>query len=188
MSDTLNLNKIDQYIENSLKNKYVSSSIILFISLYACLIVPKLPPSYLTMMDTPLFKLLTLFSIGYISTKHYGIAIASTIAFFITLNSIQKYETSDKLLNIMVIDATTNGNTVDNEIKPIFEIKKQAEINNVDVNIRSLSEQIEINKETVKNLDTVSINTENSNNSTVHQVSGRAYNNNVYGEFDINYA
>lgn len=105
MTENINLNKIDNVVESFLNDKYVSTAIILFITLYASLAAPKLPKSWLNMLDSQISKLLMLFMIGYLSTKNFPVAIISAMAFLLTMNTIQKHQVNDKIINIIVVDA-----------------------------------------------------------------------------------
>jgi hypothetical protein len=109
MTENINLNKIDNVVESFLNDKYVSTAIILFITLYASLAAPKLPKSWLNILDSQISKLFILFMIGYLSTKNFAVAIISAMAFLLTMNTIQKHQVNDKIINIIVVDAVDNN-------------------------------------------------------------------------------
>ena len=101
------LKKIDESIQEVLNNKYISTVIVMFITLYAGLAAPKLPRYWSSMFDSQLFKLFVLFVIGYMATKNYSIAIISALAFLITMNTMQKHKINDQIVSILIVEPTT---------------------------------------------------------------------------------
>ena len=109
MSDTMNLSKVDNIIQGFLNDKYISASIILFLIFYTVLIAPKLDKSLHHLLNSPLYKLLVLFSIGYIATKNPSVAIIMSVAFIVTISTMHKHEMDEKLVSILFVDATTTN-------------------------------------------------------------------------------
>jgi len=101
------LKKIDESIQEVLNNSYVSTVIVMFITLYAGLAAPKLPRYWTNLFDSQLFKLFVLFVIGYMATKNYSIAIISALAFLITMNTMQKHKINDQIVSILIVEPTT---------------------------------------------------------------------------------
>jgi hypothetical protein len=108
-------------IDNVLNsNKYVSAIIGLFLALYAGLAAPKLPRSITSLFDNFFFKLFFMFLIAYTATKDTPVAIMSSIALLVTLQTLSSQKTSDK-----VVDAVkAQVDTIHNEIEKSKYIKK----------------------------------------------------------------
>ena len=66
-------------LESILENQYVSTSLVVFLVLYGGLAAPKLPKSIIKLFSNPLFRLLVIFLIAYISSKNHSIALVATI-------------------------------------------------------------------------------------------------------------
>jgi len=107
-------------IDNVLNsNKYVSAIIGLFLALYAGLAAPKLPRSITSLFDNFFFKLFFMFLIAYTATKDTPVAIMSSIALLVTLQTLSSQKTSDK-----VVDAVkAQVDTIHNEIEKSKYIK-----------------------------------------------------------------
>jgi len=113
MSDLLYFfnQNIDIKIQEFLNNKYLSTFIILFIALYAGLVAIKIPKYWTCILDSHIFKLIVIITIGYIMTKNCSIAIVLAIAFYMTMNTLNKHKINDKIMNIIIIDPINNNNT-----------------------------------------------------------------------------
>jgi hypothetical protein len=139
MSDTINLSNIDSKLQSFVNDQYISSSIILFIAFYTCMIAPKLPESFVPLMNSQLFNLMVLLLIGYLATKNHVIGIVASIAYFVTLNTVQKYELNNKMSTDMLNNAIEEGQInaqiivpkcgkselSPEQIKQIIELRKQ---------------------------------------------------------------
>ena len=127
MSDTINLSNMDTILQKFLNDKYVTSSIILFLILYTVLIVPNISDSSYELLNSPLFKLLFLLVIGYIATKNQPMGIIAAIAFLVTIFTIQKNELNNKFVSIAFVGAIKDDKL--NEVK-IPENLLEQEFNN----------------------------------------------------------
>lgn len=116
MSDYINLSNIDYLLQNFLDDKYVSTSIILFLILYTVLIAPKLPRELHHLFDSQLFKLFLLFFIMYVSTKNHSIGLVLVIAYLTTMNTVNKIKIDEKIFNVLILNATNEKE--EHEIKP----------------------------------------------------------------------
>ena len=109
MSDTINLSNLDSKVDSFINDQYISSSIILFIAFYTCMIAPKLPEQVVSVMKSQLFNLIILIIIAYVATKNYVIGIVATIAYLVTLNTVQKYQLTNKIPDDLLQDAIDAG-------------------------------------------------------------------------------
>lgn len=109
MSDTINLTNLDSKVDSFINDQYISSSIILFIAFYTCMIAPKLPEQVVSVMKSQLFNLIILIIIVYVTTKNYVIGIVATIAYLVTLNTVQKYQLTNKISDDLLQDAINAG-------------------------------------------------------------------------------
>ena len=65
-------NTINSFIQNTLSfldNKYISTTIKVFLILYASMIAPRLPSGFIKLFDNTFFKFIMLFLIAYIGIK-----------------------------------------------------------------------------------------------------------------------
>ena len=77
----------------------LSTLLSLFLILYASLAAPKLPRSVGRVFNNIWIKLVFMFLIAYIACKDISIAIISSIALLITLQTISAQNTSDAVMN-----------------------------------------------------------------------------------------
>ena len=73
-------------ISKILDNKIVSTLFVMFIAFYGGLIGPKIPPMFIELFNTKLFKISILILIGIILTKNYNTAIICAMSFYIGLH------------------------------------------------------------------------------------------------------
>ncbi len=77
----------------------ISGSIIsLIIVLYAGLAAPKLPKSIANLFKSRIFKIIILSFIAYTSSKNVSIAIISTVALVISMQTLSKHEETNGLV------------------------------------------------------------------------------------------
>lgn len=88
------LRSLTTTIENLLSNEYTSTGIILFLVLYGGLAAPKLPSFISKLFSNPLFNLTIILSIAYIYKKNKSIALIATVVFIMSLQTLNKLETS----------------------------------------------------------------------------------------------
>ena len=79
-------------------NKVVYTVIGLFLALYAALAAPVLPASITKYFKNTWFKLAFMFLIGYIATKNASVAIISSVALLVTLQTLASQETTDTVV------------------------------------------------------------------------------------------
>jgi hypothetical protein len=126
MSDSINFSKIDSKVQSFINDQYISSSIILFLVFYTCMIAPKLPPYVAPLMNSQIFNLFILMSICYLATKNYTIGIVASIAYFVTFSTIQKHELSKQLLSQDLLqDAIEEGRANAQIIAPTVKCGEQ---------------------------------------------------------------
>ncbi len=106
------LNQIDE-------NKALSSTIGLFLVLYAGLAAPKLPRVLAELFDNSAFRLVILFLIAYTASRDSGVAIVATVALLMSFQTLTMYKTND------VIVSTLNKN-VPVEIPEVTESETES--------------------------------------------------------------
>jgi hypothetical protein len=99
------LRSLTSNIEDLLSNEYISTGIILFLVLYGGIAAPKLPRSIAKLFSHPLFNLIIIFSIAYIYKKNKSIALIATIVFVMSLQTLNKLETSEVIAKEIVVAA-----------------------------------------------------------------------------------
>lgn len=94
------IKSIELILNKLLDNVYISTSIKVFLGLYAAFAAPQLPPVLLHLFDTMLFRIIVAFTIIYMSIREPSIAILMAIAFIITLQYAQKYKLMNTSLSV----------------------------------------------------------------------------------------
>ncbi len=109
-------------------NQYVTAAVSLILILYAGLVAPKLPPTIIAFLDNPIIKILFFFLIIYISRKNATMAIIASIAVFITLITISRYQFDMSILRNMgsQIVNIVKPNEVVQPVPPVTEAKKES--------------------------------------------------------------
>jgi len=82
-------------MDSLLQNQYVVGALTLFISLYASLARPELPPFMMTLFENPIFKVLFMFLAVYLSSKNIQLSLMISVAFVVTLNLISEQRISE---------------------------------------------------------------------------------------------
>ena len=180
MSDTINLSKIDSKVQSFMNDQYISSSVILFFVFYTCMIAPKLPESIVPLMNSQLFNLIILLSIGYLATKNYAIGIVASVAYFVTMNTVHKYELNKQLPpQDLLQNAIEEGNTNAQIIVPTVTCGKQQLSPEQIEQIKQIQKQYEQEQEQPQQEDIAEqvLNDENIQNN----------HNNIRNNTDINY-
>ena len=83
------------------ENKIVSSIASLLLVLYTALAAPKLPRFIANLFKNPFFKLVFIFLISYAATKDTTVALISSIALLITIQTLTSYDDADKIVNMI---------------------------------------------------------------------------------------
>ena len=84
--------KIDKYASKSLSfldNEYISTLIKLFLTVYAAVWAPRLPPAALKLFSNNIFKLFVFASVIWVSTKDLSLALLISLAFLLSMNSLR---------------------------------------------------------------------------------------------------
>jgi hypothetical protein len=76
----------------------IKSLIIISLVIFSSLIAPKLPPSYLKIVDNMFVKFLLFTGIAYLATCDLVSAIIATIAVMVTLQTLSVHKITDKLI------------------------------------------------------------------------------------------
>lgn len=84
-------NQIDRVMSQVLGNQVVSTTLTVFLVLYAVMAAPNLPPFLATLFDNTLFKILVLFLVFLVNNYDPTIALLSVIGFVISLQTLNRY-------------------------------------------------------------------------------------------------
>ena len=110
------LNDLTQIVSDILdyvsNNKILNPLLGLFLVLYASIAAPKLPKTVTIWFDNTWFKLGFMFLIAFMATKDQSVAIISSIALLVTLQSLSAQKTTDSVLQV-----------IQNKIEKFSEIK-----------------------------------------------------------------
>jgi hypothetical protein len=82
------------------QNEYISAGVSLLLVLYASLAAPQLPDGIVKLFDNTFVKLIIFFLIVYIAKKDPNIALISTVAVMVTLQTLNKVDFNKQLSNI----------------------------------------------------------------------------------------
>lgn len=82
-------------IGSALKNDYVSSTLSLFLVLYAGLARPQLPGFISSLFENAMFKVLILTLVVYTSSKNLQLALMIAVAFTITMNLLNEQKIAE---------------------------------------------------------------------------------------------
>jgi hypothetical protein len=100
-------------------NKVVYTVIGLFLALYAALAAPVLPPSVTKIFKNTWFKLAFMFLIGYMATKNASVAIISSVALLVTLQTLASQETTDIVVAAVESKIESNIEKFENNIADV---------------------------------------------------------------------
>ena len=137
----IDLNSFDSSVSKLFNDKYIMSSILILLTLYISLISSKIPKSWGMIIDTPLYKLFIMFIISYLSLKNMTIALITSIAFLITLNTVQSHDVNDKILGLIIIDTINKLNNDNIIVKSPSDNNQSSEIPPLVVNQSSDNNQ-----------------------------------------------
>lgn len=96
-----NLNDLTSRAQRFLENEYVTTTLGLFLVIYGSLAAPKLPPSIARLFENPLFRLVILFLIAYMSSKNPSIALISAVALTVSLQTLSKHQMNGALMGVL---------------------------------------------------------------------------------------
>ena len=100
-------------------NRIFSAVLSLFLILYASLAAPTLPKSITNIFRNTWFKLIFMFLIAYISTKNPSVAIISSVALLITLQTLHAQDTTNTILTSVEHKITENFKNFNTENEKI---------------------------------------------------------------------
>ena len=103
--DNLNIENIGKTVESFLKNEYVSTILGLFLVMYGGLAAPKLPPQIAKMFENPLFRLVIMVLIAYMSTKNQSIALVAAVGLVITFQTLNRIKADEAIMSILEVSA-----------------------------------------------------------------------------------
>ena len=84
-----------------LENKYVYSTIMLFLVMYGSLAAPKLPDFISSWFENPIIRLVLLFLIAFISSKDYSVALIVALGVSVTLQTQVVHKLNKALWNLL---------------------------------------------------------------------------------------
>ena len=84
-------NQIDKYLSQVLGNQAVSTTLIVFLVLYAVMAAPNLPPFLATLFDNIFFKIGVLFLVLLVNNYDPTVAILTVVAFVVSLQTLNRY-------------------------------------------------------------------------------------------------
>ena len=85
--------------ENTKDLSIIKSLIVISLVIFASLIAPKLPPSYLDIIDNMFVKFLLFTGIAYLATCDLVSAIIATIAVIVTLQTLSVHKITNKIID-----------------------------------------------------------------------------------------
>ena len=113
------LKESENILNRTLDNVYISTTLKIFLGLYAAFAAPKLPKSLVDLFDNTIVRVMFAFSIVFMATKDPSLAILIAVAFIITLqtaNKMRLYNTSMSVSgnhpNTSWLPSAKNGNYV----------------------------------------------------------------------------
>jgi hypothetical protein len=106
------LSKFTNNFDALMKNKTFSTFIIVFITLYASSISPKLPSFITLLFKNTLFKIIFIFIIAYRSNENPQLSLLFAIIFVLTINAISDQEFKLALHNIEKFQNIDNENNI----------------------------------------------------------------------------
>lgn len=101
------IKEFESVFDRGLSNPYINTSLKVFLTLYAALVAPKLPPVIAKLMDNILVKISFAFLIVFMATKDTGIALLIAIIFIMTLQYSAKAKLYDTSLSIASENSTS---------------------------------------------------------------------------------
>lgn len=137
------MNTFDNIVNKSLsfvnKNEYLSAAISIFLILYASIAAPKLPPAILSLFDSPIFKFVILFLIGYYSRHNPTVAIVAAIALMVSLHALNRFKVNNKMLDFLM--KNKNGNMQVPESNDMAEIMHEIPVTELQPEMGSCSKE-----------------------------------------------
>jgi len=107
--------------ENNKDLSIIKSLIVISLVIFASLIAPKLPPSYLNIIDNMFVKFLLFTGIAYLATCDLVSAIIATIAVIVTLQTLSVHKITNKIIDETKIIVNNNLQQLQKEQKQQIE-------------------------------------------------------------------
>ena len=107
--------------ENNKDLSIIKSLIVISLVIFASLIAPKLPPSYLNIIDNMFVKFLLFTGIAYLATCDLVSAIIATIAVIVTLQTLSVHKITNKIIDETKIIVNNNLQQLQKEQKQHIE-------------------------------------------------------------------
>ena len=107
--------------ENDKDLSIIKSLIVISLVIFASLIAPKLPPSYLNIIDNMFVKFLLFTGIAYLATCDLVSAIIATIAIIVTLQTLSVHKITNKIIDETKIIVNNNLQQLQKEQKQQIE-------------------------------------------------------------------
>ena len=130
-------------IQDLLSNEYISTGVILLLVLYGGIAAPNLPNSIGMLFSNPLFNLAVIFTIGFVYKQNKSIALIASIAYIMSLQTLNKLRTSEVIANEIINTDPILTQLVGEEIKKLVaeEMKRPAEERRPSEEIRQVAEE-----------------------------------------------
>jgi hypothetical protein len=100
---------LDRVLKPIFSDKTTAALVTLFLVLYGGLAAPKLPKSIAQLFKNPIFKMIILSLIAYTASKNASVAIIAAVALVISIQTLSKYDRSDKV--IQELEEKAEGST-----------------------------------------------------------------------------
>ena len=94
------INQTETILNRGLDNVYITTTIKVFLGLYAGFAAPKLPPSVVMLLDNIVVRIAVAFTIVLVATRDPSIALMISIAFIITLQTANRYRLINTNLSV----------------------------------------------------------------------------------------
>lgn len=106
------MNSFDKSVNNvveklHLNNEYVTSTLIIFLIVYASMAAPKLPPKVIAVFENNWVRLIIFFLIAYVAQHNATVAIVAAVALLITLQTLNRYSMNKTLQQFVDQQAVT---------------------------------------------------------------------------------
>jgi len=83
--------QVDQFMRQIFDNQWISAAMVIFLTLYAGLAAPDLPPAIAVLFENPLVKLLFLFAILLIQEYSPTVSILVALGFLLSIQALKEH-------------------------------------------------------------------------------------------------
>ncbi len=137
--------KIEGTLNSTLDNVYISTTIKVFICLYAAFAAPKIPQSLVWLFDNILFRIGMAFIIVFMAVRDPAIALLIAVAFMITLQVANKHRLYNTDLSV----------AAPGELSWLPSVSKQTGQKPTSTSVPSTSDKKDIQEVAYANLDKI---------------------------------